>query len=232
LNLHENCVTREFNELEKAMILARLVHHIPREEVIHSYMPLLSLPSRKSTLDLFLNMEGQSHSIKRALAEGELSVKAFGALLEVESGFRSGLIKSMLDLKLTFNQQLQFIELTVDICTRDGIDVPELFNQAPFLGIMENERLNLPQKTKAALGLLRSIRFPLLTRSEESFQKAVSELGLPDRTRISHPPFFEGPDYRLEISFKNGRQLKDRINALNSLDGLEALADPWQEEGR
>ena len=232
LNLHENCVTREFNEVEKAMILARLVHHIPREEVIHSYMPLLSLPSRESTLDLFLNMEGQSHPIKRALAKGEVSVKAFEALLEVESGFRSGLIKSMLDLKLTFNQQLQFIELTVDICTRDGIDIPELFNQASFVGIMENEKLNLPQKTKTTLGLLKSIRFPLLTRSEESFRKAVSELGLPDGTRISHPPFFEGPDYRLDVPFKNGRQLKDRINVLNNLDGLEALADPWQEEER
>ena len=230
LNLHENRVTREFNEVEKAMILARLIHHIPREEVIHSYMPLLSFPSRESVLDLFLNMEGQSHTVKRALAKGEVSVKAFEALLEVESDFRSDLIESILNLRLTFNQQLQFIELTVDICIRDGIDIPKMFNQTPFLEIMEDAKLNLPQKTKAILGLLRSIRFPFLTRSEESFRKAVSELGLPDRTRISHPPFFEGPGYRLEVPFKNGRQLKDRINVLNNLDGLEALADPWQEE--
>jgi hypothetical protein len=232
LNLHENRVTRVFNDVEKGMILAQLVHHLPREEVIHSYMPLLSLPSRKSTLDLFLKMEGQSHTIKSALAKGEVSVKAFGALLEVEPGFRLGLIKSVLDLKLTFNQQLQFIELTVDICTRDAMDIAELFNQTSFVRIMENEKLNLPQKTKAILELLRSIRFPRLTRSVESFRKAVLKLGLPDGTRISHPPFFEGPDYRLEVPFKNGRQLKDRISVLNNLEGLEALADPWQEEER
>jgi hypothetical protein len=232
VNLHENCFTREFNEVEKAMILARLVHYLSREEVIHSYMPLLSLPSREPTLDLFLNMERQSHIVKNVLAKGEVSVKAFEALLEVESGFRLGLIKSILDLKLTYNQQLQFIELTVDICMRDGIDISELFNQASFVRIMENEKLNLPQRTKAILELLRSIRFPRLTRAAESFQKAVSALGLPDGTRISHPPFFEGPDYRLEVPFKNGRQLKERINILNNLDGIEALSDPWEKEDR
>jgi ParB-like chromosome segregation protein Spo0J len=232
LNFHENRVTREFNEVEKAMILARLVLYIPREEIIHSYMPLLSLPSRESALDLFLNMEGQSHTVKRALARGEIPVKAFEALLEVESHFRSDLIKSILNLRLTFNQQLQFIELTNDICLRDSIDIPELFNQTPFVEIMEDEKLNLPQKTKAILGLLRSVRFPLLTRSEESFRRAISGLGLPDGTRIFHPPFFEGTEYRLEIPFKNGRQLRDKINIFNKLDGIEALSDPWQGEER
>lgn len=232
LNLHENSVTRQFNEVEKAMILARLIHHIPREEVIHSYMPLLSLPSRESTLDLFLNMDGQDHSLKSALAKGEVSVKAFEALLAVESDFRTDLVQLILNLRLTFNQQLQFIEMANDICIRDGIDIPGLFKQSPFVEIMENEKLNLPQKTKGILGLLRSVRFPLLTRSEESFRKAVSGLGLSDKLRISHPPFFEGPDYRLEITFGNGRQLKDRIKVLNNLEGLEALADPWQEEKR
>jgi hypothetical protein len=161
-----------------------------------------------------------------------VSVKAFEALLDVETGFRSALIKSMVNLKLTFNQQLQFIELAIDICTRDGVDVPELFNQTPFVGVMENERLNPPQKAKAILGHLKSIRFPRLTRSIESFNRAVSELGLPDGTRISHSPFFEGPDYRLEVSFKNGKQLKDRITILNTLEALETLADPWEDEDR
>ncbi len=232
LNLHDNLVSREFNEVEKAMILARLVHHISREEVIHTYMPLLSLPPSESTLDLFLNIEGQDHTVKRALAKGEIFVKAFEALLEVESDFRSDLIKSIMNLRLTFNQQLQFIELTNDICIRDGIDIPGLFKQKPFVAIMEDEKLNLPQKTKAILGLLRSVRFPFLTRSEESFRKAVSELRLSDKLRIFHPPFFEGPDYRLEVTFRNGRQLKDKIKALNNINGLETLADPWQEEER
>jgi hypothetical protein len=230
LNFYDNFVTRKFNEVEKGMILARLAHYIPRQEIIQSYMPLLSLPSREETLDLFLNIEGQSHSIKEALAHGDLSVKAFETLLKVDYGILTNLVKSILDLKLNFNQQLQFIEIAIDICIRDDITIPELLNQTPFLRIIENERLNLPQKAKAILELLKSIRFPLLTRSEKSFRNAVLQLGLPDGTRIFHPPFFEGAEYRLEVFFKNGRQLKERIKILDNLERIETLGDPWHEE--
>ncbi len=230
LNLHDNRVTRRFNDVEKAMILTRLVPHILRQEIIKEYMPLLDLPSRESTLDLFLNIDGLPHFIKEQLAKGALSVRVIRALLAVEPGLRADLLKRVLNLKLTFNQQLKFIEMAVDICVRDRIDISELFNQPSFAGIMENEKLNLPQKAKAFLGLLRSIRFPLLTRSEKSFRKTISALGLPQGTRISHPPFFEGDDYLLEVPFKNGKQLKERIRALENLDSLETLADPWQEE--
>ena len=230
LNLHDNRVTRRFNDVEKAMILTRLVPHVLRQEIIEEYMPLLDLPSRESTLDLFLNIDGLPHFIKEQLAKGALSVRVIRALLEVEPGLRADLLEKVLNLKLTFNQQLKFIEMTVDICVRDRIDISELFSQASFAGIMENEKLNLPQKAKAYLGHLRSIRFPLLTRSEKSFRKTISALGLPQGTRISHPPFFEGADYLLEVPFKNGKQLKERIRALENLDGLETIADPWQEE--
>jgi ParB-like chromosome segregation protein Spo0J len=230
LNLHDNRVTRIFNDVEKAMILTRLVPHVPRQEIIKEYLPLLDLPSRESTLELFLNIDGLPHFGKEQLAKGALSVRAIRALLEVEPGLRAELLKRILNLKLTFNQQVKFIEMTVDICLRDHINTSELFNQTPFTGIMENEKLNFPQKAKAFLELLRSIRFPSLTHSEKSFRKSISALGLPQGTRISHPPFFEGADYLLEVPFKNGKQLKERIRALDNLDGVETLGDPWQEE--
>ncbi len=230
LNLHDNRGTRTFNDVEKAMILTRLVPHVRRQEIIEEYMPLLDLPSRESTLDLFLNIDGLPHFAKEQLAKGALSVRVIRTLLEVEPGLRTDLLKRVLNLKLTYNQQLRFIEMTVDICVRDRIDISELFDQASFAGITENEKLNLPQKAKAFLELLRSIRFPLLTCSEKSFRKTISALRLPQGTRISHPPFFEGPDYLLEVPFKNGKQLKERIRALENLDGLETLTDPWQEE--
>ena len=230
LNLHDNRVTRTFNDVEKAMILTRLVPHVLRQEIIEQYMPLLDLPSRESTLDLFLSIDGLPHFGKEQLAKGALSVPAIRALLEVEPCLRAELLEKVLNLKLTFNQQLKFIEMTVDICARDRIGISELFSKASFAGIQENEKLNLPQKAKALLELLRSIRFPLLTRSEKSFRKTISALGLPQGTRISHPSFFEEADYLLEVPFKNGKQLKERIRALENLDGRETLADPWQEE--
>ena len=58
------------------------------------------------------------------------------------------------------------------------------------------------------------MRFPKLTAAEKKFQETVSGLDLPDGIRIYAPPYFEGPDYRLEALFQNGRDLKEKIEHL------------------
>jgi len=55
-------------------------------------------------------------------------------------------------------------------------------------------------------------------------------LDLPANVKISHPPFFEDPNYRLEISFENGRKLAETIGKLSRLTGLEGIGDPWEEK--
>jgi hypothetical protein len=62
------------------------------------------------------------------------------------------------------------------------------------------------------------------------FQEKTARLGLPEGISIYHPPFFEDPDYRLEIFFKNGKRLREKIDALGKLSGLESLGDPWEED--
>jgi hypothetical protein len=93
---------------------------------------------------------------------------------------------------------------------------------------MEDRKLNTPQKAKRVLGHLKARRFPLLTLSENAFQKKISNLGLPEGVMIFYPPFFEGPDYRLQISFKNGETLREKIKILSELKGLEKVGDPWE----
>ena len=63
-----------------------------------------------------------------------------------------------------------------------------------------------------------------------AFKKKTAGLGLPDGIRIYHPPFFEDPDYRLEILFKNGQRLREKIHALGKISGLESLGNPWEED--
>ena len=95
--------------------------------------------------------------------------------------------------------------------------------------IKEDERLNNPQKAKRALAYLRNRRFPLLNHAEKVFQTMVSKLNLPDKVKISHPPFFENPDYHLEIQFRNGKKLGDTVKKLAQLKDLESIGDPWEE---
>ena len=47
----------KFNEIETGMILERLNPHVPREEILDHYMPLLNLPFHASTLDFYLKLK-------------------------------------------------------------------------------------------------------------------------------------------------------------------------------
>jgi hypothetical protein len=133
-------------------------------------------------------------------------------------------------LRLNANQQRQFITYTEEISIREEKKISELLKEETILDKLNDSKLNNPQKAKVLINLLRSRRFPLLTRSENLFREKTKGLGLPDGISISHPPFFEDPDYRLEIFFKNGKKLREKIDALGKVKDLESLGDPWKEE--
>ena len=79
------------------------------------------------------------------------------------------------------------------------------------------------------MNFLKARRFPTLTRAEKTFRTEMTGLNLPERVKIDHPPFFEASNYRLEILFRNGRDLKSIIDTLIETDGLEKITDPWKD---
>ncbi|MFH1294113.1 MAG: hypothetical protein ABIJ44_08305, partial [Pseudomonadota bacterium] len=80
------------------------------------------------------------------------------------------------------------------------------------------------------LKLLRGRRFPSLVKAEKAFKKKVSSLDLPKSASIHAPPYFEEPHYRLEVLFREGKELRETINRLNLTEGLDKLGDPWEKD--
>lgn len=230
LNLYDNLSSRPFNDVEKGMILKRLKPHFSGEEIRREYMPLLCLSSNESTRLLYEKLEDLDIALRTSCADGDLSLKTIKALLETNPDSRSTLFHWIKDLKFNFNQQLLLIENTLDISVREEKTIPQVLREKPLLSIREDKKLNNPQKVKRSLAYLRNRKFPLLTRSEEAFEKMISNLGLPERVKISHPPFFESPDYRLEILFRNGKVLGETVKKLARLNDLEGIGDPWEEK--
>lgn len=229
-NLYDNLSVRSFNDVEKGMILNRLKSHLPEKEILNRYMPLLGLPPREETRRIYEKLEALDPALKASRADEELSLKTIKALLETDPESRSVLFDWIKDLKFNFNQQLLLIENTRDISINENMTIPQVLREKSLTGVREDEKLNTPQKAKRVLAVLRSRRFPLLTRAEEAFEKKVSNLGLPEKVKISHPPFFENPHYRLEILFKNGGMLGETIKQLIRLTDLEGIGDPWEEK--
>jgi ParB-like chromosome segregation protein Spo0J len=230
LNFYDNLTTRDFNHVEIGMVLRRLASHLPKEEIVENVMPLLGLGSHEPTLDVYLALDGLENPIKSALAAQSLSLRTLKALLDTDPDTRLALLQWITNLNLNMNQQLQLIDYTIDICEKEKKRAEALFGEEAFLFILEDRRANRPQKAKQLLELLRARRYPLLIRAEKLFLRKVACLRLPKGVSIKHPPYFEDPHYRLEIAFRNGRALTEKLKALFGLEDLQKMGDPWSED--
>ena len=232
LNLYDNLTVRSFNEVEKGMALNRLKPHLSEKLLFEEFLPLLGIPSRKSICRDYEQFEDLDDEIKVFLADGTMPFKTVKALLDFDPESRSILFDWIRGLKFNVNQQILFIENTLDISLKEGISILQLMRESPMFKIRDDKTLNNPQKAKRLLAHLHSRRFPLLSRSEKAFEQKIKTLGLPDNVKISYPPFFESPDYRLEIRFRNGKGLGETIKALAHLESLESIGDPWERVQR
>ena len=228
-NFYDNLATREFNPVEKGMILRRLADHLSEDQLLDPYMALLGLPPRKDTLANYISFDRDlDERTKQALAGGTISESTAGALLALPEQEREAV--SALFSKITFNlnQQTQLLELLSDTSRIAGLSMAEMLEAEPFREILASPSMNRPQMARALLGFLRASRFPRLTRAEEVFKKRVARLHLPPGIRIQAPPYFESEFYRMEISFRNGQELEAMIERLRNVDGLREIRDPWE----
>ena len=231
LNLHENLATRSLNNVEKGMVLSHLKSYLPLAEIIKDYMPLLDLPLHEETFDLFLKIEKElDEKIKVYLAHDHISLRVVIMLLDMDPVSRLSVFDLISNLKFNTNQQIQLIDYIVDISHITKAPIIELLKEQALENICFNNNLNTPQKAKAVLRLLRTRRFPSLTEVEKTFNKMVSSLNLPKGVRIDPPPFFESPDYRLEVLFREGKELREKIGRLFKMDGMEELGNPWERD--
>ncbi|MBW2708306.1 MAG: ParB N-terminal domain-containing protein [Deltaproteobacteria bacterium] len=230
INLYENLTLRDFNPVEKGMALARLLEWIPGKEAIKTFMPLFDLPSHEETLHLFMQIETAfERPAKDLLASGELSTKAAKLLLEMDSVDREEFCRYFSVIKFSKNQQTQFIEFIHDLSHIENNAIARLLDDPELTDICDNEQMNSPQKARALITLLRSRRLPRLVKAEKGFRRMVEKLALPAGYQITPPPFFEGPHYKLEISFENGNDLMGKLLILVKKEGLVTLEDPWDK---
>jgi len=232
LNLWDNLAIRELNDVEKGMVLRRLGAWVPRHEIARHYMPLMGLPPHEGALSLFLEVETDyNETIKIFIAEGRLSWRAVKMLSTVDAAARLALLQVMSEVRLNANQQIQFMDFITDLSFIEEKTIPQVLREDLLKRVLSDSRMNLPQRAKALLQHLKGRRKPTLVAAEKRFKRSVSKLKLPDGVQITAPPYFEGSDYRLEALFKDGADLKAKLESLCHSEDLRRINNPW-EEGR
>ena len=226
--LYDNVASRGFNGAEKAMVLERLTDHFKEEDVVSLYMPLLGLPAHRPTLNAYVRLNELESEMRIAFAEGRLSFRSVRTLLEMDSSSRAACFKWLSNLTFNFNQQSQFLEIIIELSSSMGKTIPDLLQEDPLPDLLLDGGLNGPRKVKSTLDHLRSKRMPNLSRAEKRFQEMTRSLGLPEGVSLQHAPYFEAPDYRLELRFRDGKGLREKVLALAGNERLERIRDPWK----
>lgn len=227
-NLKDNLIHRQLNNIEKGMILQRLTRFLNTEEIVSNFMPILGIPSNKQQLELFLGLVELEERIKVSVAMERLSIRVAGLMQGIGKNDRLKINDLFTCLKWSFNQQWETIQWIIEIASREGHSIKEIIDSREIKGVLNYNKMNKPQKVKAIVKILKSRRFPSLSEAEKLFNKGLSNLSLPLGVRIIPPPFFEGIDYRLEIAFTKGAELKEKLADLYKLSGLERITDFWK----
>ena len=227
LNLHENLCTRSLNEIEKAMVLKRLSACVPQEQIMKDYMPLLGLRPHQPLLRTFLLLDDVEEPVRAGIAKGKISSQAAELLLGLDAESRLAVHSCAMKLNLNSNYQRQIIELLIEISEIETATILEILSRDPLTEILKKEPENAPQKAKAFLEALRAMRNPRVADAELRFQHQLSSIHLPPDVKIIHSPFFEDSSFRLEVLFKDGRALKDKMLQISETDGIEKIQPPW-----
>ncbi len=227
-NLNDNLIHRQLNTIEKVMILQRLTRFLSTEEIVANFMPILDIPSNKEQLELFLSLNDLEDRIKVSIAMERLSTRVGGLMRGVGNNDRIKINDLFTSFKWSFNQQWETIQWIKEIASREGRSIKEIIDTKEIKEIVDSDRINNPQKIKAIVKILKFRRFPSLSRAERSFNKGISNLTLPPGVKIIPPPFFEGTNYRLEVTFRKGEDLREKLVSLSKLPGLERITDIWK----
>lgn len=229
--IHENLFTRQFNDVEKGMVLARLAVNHDMDFIIKEFMPLLDMPANQKTVDTYMAIENDlTGEFKKNISQGRLSMPTVTRLLKMSMEDRDCVFQFFSKLRMNMNQQKQFIAFIEDISISEKIGLQDVLTGKDLQEIIRDPNLNDPQKSNAVLRNLKIRIFPKLTSAEESFKQMVKDLKLPHGVTVSNPAFFESPYFSMEIQFKDGGDLQDKIQLLASGGNLKNLKKPWDRE--
>ncbi len=224
----DNLAHRQFNPVEKAHSVERLLHYFSQEEIIRSYLPLLGLHPTARTLADTISLAGLEDDIKYAVITGALQEKTAVRLAGLSAEERQSIFSLFCMVNLSASKQSEISEHCLDIACRDSLSISEILDDRAVQDVLQQDRMTGSQKGEQVRQVLRKKRFPRLTRREESFGTLKKRMHLPPNLVLSPPAFFEGAMYRMQISFETVEDVQaaaDQVKKLAENPDLKKLLE-------
>jgi ParB-like chromosome segregation protein Spo0J len=225
--LYDNAFTRGFNLLEQAILARRLLEYWDRTTVAAKFLPYLGLPPSPALLARLLQVNSLEPPYQELCARGRLALTAAAVLAEWPEADRAAAWPFLTGLPFSQSKQEQFLEDVELLARRGGAAPREILSRKQLRHWLEDPELNPPERAEAVRRLLKRWLNPRLSAALEAFQEALGRLGLRGQPRflLKPPPAFEGPDFHLELKFRDAPELKGLLEEIARLTGSEDFSN-------
>jgi len=221
--LYDNAFSRGFNLLEQAVLASRLLAYWTSQEVTARYLPVLGLPPAPAFLDKLLKLAGLEEPFQNLAARGRLALTAGARLARWDPADRAAAWPFLEQLPWTQSQQQELLEAVELLARREAAPIREILSRPEFQQYLSPSSGPPLERTRNLRRLLHQRLTPRLAAAQEAFQTALARLGLRGhpRVRLEPPPAFEGPDFRLEIKFRDAAEVNNLLEEIVRFAGRE-----------
>ena len=130
-------------------------------------------------------------------------------------------------LPFSQSKQEQFLEDVELLARRLNTSPWEILSQKQLRQPLDDPALTPLERAEAVRRLLKGWVNPRLNAALTAFQQALGRLGLKGhpRVRLQPPPVFEGPDFHLEIKFRDSPELEGLLAEIARLSAEQEFSD-------
>ncbi|MHB8069681.1 MAG: ParB/RepB/Spo0J family partition protein [Desulfobaccales bacterium] len=227
VHLYDNALSRGFCPLEQALLAERLQRHWDRQTVVQKFLPCLGLAPSLTLLERLLALAGLEQPWQQLAAQGRLSLPAAQMLASWQPRDRGAVAPFLEELPLSQSKQEEFLQGLDLLARREGAAPGELLSREEFRQYLQEEAGTLQARAAALRLLLQKLVSPRLAAAQQGFQTGLQRLGLRHhpRLRLQPPPAFEGPDFHLEVKFRDAAELRELLEELGRLARDEEFSD-------
>lgn len=227
LALHENIMGRDFNIVEKAIAIEKLANRfkIDSSIIIQEFLPLFDLDTNEKILNTYLSLAQMEEEVKIYILKEKVSHSNIRRLATFNSEDRLTLIPFLSRLKLSENRLKEILILLSEISMRDNLAIKEIIKISEIEAIISNNELTPSQRTERVKKVLMSIRYPMLYKKEEEFDKGIKSLNLPTGISFQHSDFFEGRELKVSFRFETGEEYNSIISTLTAIGSKEEFKE-------
>jgi len=227
INLYDNACSRGFNLREQAHLASRLLNYWDRRTVVADFLPLLGLPSSPHLLEKLMAVSSLEAPLQAMASQGRLSLEAGALLARWDPRDRTALLPFLAEFPLTHSKQKEFLEGLDLLAWREAANPGDILGRPEFQKILGDKQDTAQERAAALRSLLQGCLSPRLMAAGQAFARALQRLGLSRHPRLNlkPPPAFEGPDFHLEIKFKDAPELDKLLKELARLVPKEEFTE-------